>query len=169
MKLRQLTTIALATLLSVTAHGVINFTTNTADLLEGDFQLDLTTEETNFGPVMVELNAIEFDGTGPLMQAIVQINFQPDLIPVEYFQTPSEDPALIASGSQSGTFTAVQTGGRPINYSYTNVLTDTLTISGNFSFAAVPEPAAVATGLGVIALGAAGLHRRRKAKASKFA
>lgn len=161
MKLRQLTVLALAVLLSATAHGVINFTTNTADLLEGNFQVDLTTQEANLGPVMVELNAIEFDGSGPLMEAIVQFTFVADQTPVEYIQSPNEDPALIAFGSETGTFTAGQTGSRAINYSYTNVLTDSLTISGNFSFAAVPEPGTYAAFAGFAILGFVAYRRRR--------
>ncbi|CAA6677048.1 MULTISPECIES: PEP-CTERM sorting domain-containing protein [unclassified Lentimonas] len=149
---------------TATSNAAINLTINNSDQLSGDFQVDLGSGESQLGIAMAELNSFGLDGSSSAFMDLF-VEFSPSVSStlVEYVQQANQDPPTVFDGNEVGTITAALTGGRAINYSFTNVYTDSSTIVGDFVFTAVPEPTSYALLIGGSTLMLVMSRRRRHA------
>lgn len=165
MRSRNLVATALlsAFLSAHSLNAAITIVVDTTDELSGNFQIDVLDSETFLGVDMPEVNSFSIDGTGFATWVFSVSTSSGDITLAEYNQAGglSMDPADLLAGSDSGTISAAQTGGRAVQYSFTNVATDTLTIFGDFSFTAVPESSQWGPIAGGACLVLVGLRRRR--------
>lgn len=149
-----LAVIALITLMPQTRAAVINFTTNTATTLTGNFSFDIVNDSSGAGQTIANFPHFHLElGSDPYLPGDSQFNidfsvgsnivlsgqdlFSAAISASETYDATGEPPSYT---DRSGTFLSFFDG-TTIAYNYTNVgFTASNIITGNFSYNVVPEP-----------------------------